>query len=45
VDLVRRALLTTTGQIIGGVNVAALVAATVMMLGPLAMAAFWVNYR
>lgn len=45
VGAVRRAPLTTTGQVIGGMDVAALVAAAIMTLGPLRMAAFWVNYR
>ena len=40
-----RAPLTATGPVIAGMDVAALVVAAIMTLGPLAMAAFSVNYH
>jgi hypothetical protein len=43
--LVRGLPLPTTGPIFGGLDFAAGIVVAVMILGPLAMAAFWVPYH
>lgn len=43
--VVYRSAMSTTGPIFGGLDFVAGIVAAVMVLGPLAMAAFWVPYH